>query len=215
MENVLHDLAKLQLHNRPILADQTNILPAQANKQAESSNKKAADVIDLCSTSDEGTAPEPPKNMPPRTPVRVKKATRLEKLKSSVSDATDNAMLSTVVAEFSTFLRETGSKTLTREGFAFLDALYKQLADPSVFVQPMRTRSATEQESTENQPAHVKLDVVARLRREVGTAQSNRMLAKLVADFGAVTNKSSTRTITKDGFAFLDGLSIRLKALHG
>lgn len=214
MENVLHDLAKLQLHNRPILADQTNVLPAQANKQAEGSNKKAADVIDLCNTSDEGTAPDPPKNMPPRTPVRVKKATRLEKLKSSVSDATDNGMLSTVVAEFSTFLKETGSKTLTREGFAFLDALYKQLADPSVFVHPMRTRSTTEQASTENQPAHVKLDVVARLRKEVGTAQSNRMLAKLVADFGAVTNKSSTRTITKDGFAFLDGLSGRLKALH-
>ncbi|KAL4070053.1 kinase-like domain-containing protein [Scleroderma yunnanense] len=215
MENVLHDLAKLQLHNRPILADQTNVLPAQINKQAEGSDKKAADVVDLCSdTTGGGTAPEPPKNIPPRTPIRVKKATRLEKLRLSVLDATNNGALSTVVAEFSTFLKETGSKTLTREGFAFLDALYKQLADPSVFVQPMRTRSATEQAFIENQPAHVKLGVVARLRREVGTAQSNRMLAKLVADFGTVTNKSSTRTVTKDGFAFLDGLAIRLKALH-
>ena len=214
MENVLHDLAKLQLHQRPILADQTNV-PAQANKQAEASKKKAVDVIDLCNTSDGESAPKPPQNKPPRTPARVKKATRLETLRLSTLDAVDNAMLSTVVAEFSTFLKETGSKTLTREGFAFLDALYKQLADPSIFVQPMRTRSTTEQASAENQPAHVKLDVVARLRKEVGIAQSNRMLAKLVADFGAVTNKSSTRTVTKDGFAFLDGLSLRLKALNG
>jgi casein kinase 1 len=60
-------------------------------------------------------------------------------------------------------------------------------------------------------PRRVKLDVLAALRREVDTASGNRALAKMVADFGAVTNKSSGRTVTKDGFAFLEGLAARLK----
>ncbi|KAI6123942.1 kinase-like domain-containing protein, partial [Pisolithus croceorrhizus] len=210
MEDVLHDLAKLKLNNRPILAERTNNYPPQPQGLA-----KKAEIVDLGGdTSGGSTPPNPPKKMIPRTPVRVKKATRLEKLRLAVLDATDNAMLSSVAAEFSIFLKETGSKMLTREGFAFLDALYKQLADPSIFVQPMRTRSAVEEVSGGSQPAHVKLGVVARLRREVATAQSNRMLAKLVADFGVVTNKSSTRTITKDGFAFLDGLAARLRELQ-
>lgn len=197
MENVLHDNC-----------------PPQLDKPPQGFEKKT-EVIDLSGDASGGsTEPGPPKKMILRTPVRVKKATRLEKLRLSVLDATNNVMLSSVIAEFSIFLKETGSKTLTREGFAFLDALYKQLADPSVFAQPMRTRSSVEEASGGSQPAHVKLGVVARLRREVATAQSNRMLAKLVADFGVVTNKSSTRTITKDGFAFLDGLAARLKMLQ-
>lgn len=214
MENVLHDLAKLKLNNRPILAERTNNYPPQPHKQPQGYPKKP-EVIDISGDTSRGsTEPGPPQKMVLRTPVRVKKATRLEKLRLAVLDATDNLMLSGVVAEFSTFLKETGSKTLTREGFAFLDALHKQLADPSVFVQPMRTRSSVEEASGGSQPAHVKLGVVARVRREVATAQSNRMLAKLVADFGVVTNKSSTRTITKDGFAFLDGLAARLNVLQ-
>ncbi|KAI6147289.1 kinase-like domain-containing protein [Pisolithus tinctorius] len=214
MENVLHDLAKLKLNNRPILAERTNNCPPQLDKPPQGFEKKT-EVIDLSGDASGGsTEPGPPQKMILRTPVRVKKATRLEKLRLSVLDATNNVMLSSVIAEFSIFLKETGSKTLTREGFAFLDALYKQLADPSVFAQPMRTRSSVEEASGGSQPAHVKLGVVARLRREVATAQSNRMLAKLVADFGVVTNKSSTRTITKDGFAFLDGLAARLKMLQ-
>ncbi|KIJ62713.1 hypothetical protein HYDPIDRAFT_94209 [Hydnomerulius pinastri MD-312] len=216
MENVLQDLAKLQLNNRPILADQTNVPAAQATKPE---GKKDGDVIDLSSDSSVGNpSQEPPRNLPPRTPVRIKKASRLEQLRIAISDATDNAGLATVVAEFTTFLKETGSsKTLTKEGFAFMDALYKQLADPSVFVQPLRTsrtRSTTTEKPAGPQPAYVKLDLVARLRREVVRAQDNRALAKMVADFGAVTNRSSGRTITKDGFAFLEGLSSRLKALN-
>jgi casein kinase 1 len=49
----------------------------------------------------------------------------------------------------------------------------------------------------EKEPSHVKLGVVARLRREVVHAQSNRALAAMVADFAKVTNKSTGRTITK------------------
>ncbi|KAG1749232.1 kinase-like domain-containing protein [Suillus lakei] len=202
MENVLNDLAKLQLNPpRPILGDQTNV-PAPARKDDA---KKSGEIISVSDSSeDDRSKPNAP--FPPQTP--------LQKLKLSVLDSTDNAALAVAVEEFTKFL-QLGSRTLTKEGFAFLDALYKQLADPSIFVHPLRTlRSANQEDNRGPQPAHVKLGVVARLRREVGTASSNRVLANLVADFGAVTNKSSGRTITKDGFAFLEGLAARLQALN-
>ncbi|KIJ17893.1 hypothetical protein PAXINDRAFT_130380 [Paxillus involutus ATCC 200175] len=221
MENVLQDLAKLQLNNRPALADQTNVLVvAQAGARAgKPGARKDSEVTEFSSDSSIGhPAQEPPGKLPPRTPVRIKKATRLFSLRRAVLDATDNAALSEVVAEFTTFVKETGSsKTLTKEGFAFLDALYKQLGDPSVFVQPMRTsrtRSTNQDKPAEPQPAHVKLDLVARLKRDVARARDNRALAQMVADFGAVTNRSSSRTITKDGYAFLEGLAAQLKALN-
>ncbi|KAG1743332.1 kinase-like domain-containing protein [Suillus paluster] len=211
MENVLNDLAKLQLNPpRPILGDQTNVPAAARTGDA----KKPAEIISVSDSSDDSRAKPNAQLLPPRTPVRTKKASQLQKLKLSVLDSTDNAALAVAVQEFTKFL-QLGSKTLTKEGFAFLDALYKQLADPSIFVHPLRTlRSTTQEDSRVPQPAHVKLGVVARLRREVGTASNNRVLANLVADFGAVTNKSSGRTITKDGFAFLEGLAARLQALH-
>lgn len=211
MENVLNDLAKLQLDPpRPILGDQTNV-PAPARKD---NAKKPRDIISLSDSSEEGRPKPNGQPLPPRTPVRTRKASQLQKLRYSVLDSTDNAALAVAVEEFTDFL-QLGSKTLTKEGFAFLDALYKQLADPSIFVHPLRTlRSANREDNQAPQPAHVKLGVVARLRREVGTASSNRVLANLVADFGAVTNKSSGRTITKDGFAFLEGLAARLQALN-
>lgn len=211
MENVLNDLAKLQLNPpRPILGDQTNV-PAPARKD---NAKKPREIISLSDSSDEGRPKPDGQPLPPHTPVRTRKASQLQKLRYSVLDSTDNAALAVAVEEFAEFL-QLGSKTLTKEGFAFLDALYKQLADPSIFVHPLRTlRSANREDNQAPQPAHVKLGVVARLRREVGTASSNRVLANLVADFGAVTNKSSGRTITKDGFAFLEGLAARLQALN-
>lgn len=211
MENVLNDLAKLQLNPpRPILGDQTNA-PAPARKDDA---KKPSEIISVSDSSEDGRTKPNGQHLPPRTPVRTKKASQLQKLKLSVLDSTDNAALAVAVEEFTKFL-QLGSKTLTKEGFAFLDTLYKQLADPSIFVQPLRTlRSAKQEDNRAPQPAHVKLGVVARLRREVGTASSNRVLANLVADFGAVTNKSSGRTITKDGFAFLEGLAARLQALN-
>ncbi|KAG1838026.1 kinase-like domain-containing protein [Suillus subalutaceus] len=211
MENVLNDLAKLQLNPpRPILGDQTNV-PAPARKDDA---KKRSEIISVSDSSEDDRLKPNGQPLPPRTPVRTKKASQLQKLKLSVLDSTDNAALAVAVEEFTKFL-QLGSRTLTKEGFAFLDALYKQLADPSIFVHPLRTlRSANREDDRAPQPAHVKLGVVARLRREVGTASSNRVLANLVADFGAITNKSSGRTITKDGFAFLEGLAARLQALN-
>ncbi|KAH8998684.1 hypothetical protein EDB92DRAFT_2111751 [Lactarius akahatsu] len=47
------------------------------------------------------------------------------------------------------------NRTLTREGFGFLDALHKQLADPSVFIVPLRsskTRSSQSQRDQESEP---------------------------------------------------------------
>jgi casein kinase 1 len=60
-----------------------------------------------------------------------------------------------------------------------------------------RQRSADQKLQQEKEPAHVKLGVVARLRREVQDATSNKALAQMVENFGQVTNKSSGRTVTK------------------
>lgn len=219
MENVLQDLAKLQLNNRPALADQTNTPTPGAHVAKLKDASEEGDVIDLTVESSRGRqTPKQSKNPSPRTPVRVKKSERLWQLRLAVPKSKDNAALSRIVTEFATVLRETGtSKTITIEGFSFLDGLYKQLGDPAAPVQPIRTsrtRSATDLDGdAESQPAYVKLDLVARLRIDVAKARDNKALAQMVADFGAVTNRSSSRTITKDGFAFLEGLAARLLAL--
>jgi casein kinase 1 len=116
-------------------------------------------------------------------------------------------------------LQANSSRTLTKEGFAFLDALYKQLVDPSVFVLPLRTSRSRNSDKEQFPPheveaRHTKLGVVARLRRAVGEAESNKALAQMVADFGAVINRSSGRTVTKDGFGFLEGLAARLRVVQ-
>lgn len=57
----------------------------------------------------------------------------------------------------------------------------------------------------EKQASHVKLGVVARLRREVHSARSSKELATMVADFARVTNRSTGRTVSKvfEWFIFL------------
>lgn len=215
MENVLQDLAKLQLNNRPALTDQTNARTLDTQVAKPKDLSKESDLTDLTGGSSRGRQP---KNPQPRTPVRIKKSERLWQLRLAVPKSTDNAALSKIVTEFATVLRDTGtSKTITIEGFRFLDDLYKQLCDPATSLQPMRasrTRSTTDLDrDAEHQSAYVKLELVARLRVEVVKAPNNKALAQMVADFGAVTNRSSSRTITKDGFAFLEGLAARLLAL--
>ena len=212
MEQILNDLANLKLDDRPVLGDRKNI--NNAVRQAKTDVKKPGTGVIVITDSTEG-GPIP--NHPP-SPVagRIPKATQLNKLTAAAKAATDNKALSRVVLDFVTVLQSNRSRTLTKEGFAFLDALYKQLADPSVFVVPLRTsrtRSADkeQQQVQPPEPRHVKLDVLAALRREIGTASGNKTLAKMVAEFGAVTNRSSGRTVTKDGFAFLEGLAARLK----
>jgi casein kinase 1 len=212
VEQILNDLANLKLDDRPVLGDRKNI--HNAVQQAKTDAKKpTAEVIVITDSTDGGKI----KNHPPSPVVaRIPKAARLNKLTVDVNAASDNNALSHVVLDFVAFLQSNRSRTLTKEGFAFLDALYKQLADPSVFVLPLRTSRTRSADKEQHQvlppePRHVKLDVLAALRREVTTASGNQALAKMVADFGAVTNRSSGRTVTKDGFAFLEGLAARLK----
>lgn len=70
---------------------------------------------------------------------RTPKAYRLDRLAAKLGSATDNARLAAIVLEFIQVLKGyNSSRALTKEGFAFLDALHKQLSDPSVFVLPMR-----------------------------------------------------------------------------
>ncbi|KAJ6512211.1 kinase-like domain-containing protein [Mycena vitilis] len=213
MERVLNDLTNLDL-GTPVLGDREAVDEAvrkakDAAKDDSDRDNQSLEVIDITSDSDDDDTIPPPHLSP--------KAYKLTKLTKRASEATDNAELSTLVAEFVDLLKSYNSRTLTKEGFAFIDTLYKQLADPSVFILPIRTsrqRSADKSLQQEKEPAHVKLGVVARLRREVLGATSNKTLAKMVEDFGQVTNKSSGRTVTKDGFAFLEGVAERLKVLQ-
>ncbi|KAF8635946.1 hypothetical protein AX15_000114 [Amanita polypyramis BW_CC] len=165
-------------------------------------------VIEISSGSQEELAPQKP---------MIPKRVRLVKLTKRAAAGADNTQLSELVLEFIQVLQSNSSRTLTKEAFDFLDALYKQLVDPSVFIIPLRTsRSRSSNTSIEeSEPLHVKRGTIARLRRDVRTVSSNRKLAEMVAEFGKVTNRSSGRTITKDGYGFLAGLGDRLLELGG
>lgn len=209
VEGILNGLTKLNLEGRQILGNKTNVeeVTRKAQDDAKKSNPTQKEVIEISSDSDASTLMLPLFAMP--------KALRLANLTTKASDATNNLALSDLVHEFAEILRSNSSKTMTREASHFLDVLHKQLADPSVFVTPLRNsrQKSDRQQRVEKEPSHVKLGVVARLRREVSTAKSNKEMATMILDFGKVTNRSTGRTITKDGFAFLEGLAERLKVL--
>jgi len=69
------------------------------------------------------------------------KATRLTMLTKRASNAIDNATLAALVKEFVDVMKMNSSRTLTKEAFGFLDLLFKQLDDPSVFIHPKRFAS--------------------------------------------------------------------------
>ncbi|KAF9013477.1 CK1/CK1 protein kinase [Cyathus striatus] len=199
MAGILNDLTKLNFGERQVLGDRTNV--------EEAVRKAKADAL----VDSSGKPSDQKKNAPSIPPPFLSpKAYKLEKLAKKTGAATDNTALSECVHEFVDIMKSNSSRTLTKEAFHFLDVIYKQLADPSVFA--ITTRSINEP-AQEKEPTHIKLGVVARLRKEVNCANSNKVLATMVADFGKVTNRSTGRTVTKDGFAFLDGLSQRLKEL--
>jgi len=208
VEGILNGLTKLNLDGRQILGNKTNVEEA-TREVANKGKPMQKEIIEIASDSDVTNSIPPPA-------FAIPKAHRLAKLTVKASDATDNLALSNLVHEFVEVLRSNSSKTLTREATHFLDALHKQLADPSVFITPLRNsrQKSDRQQGVEKEPSHVKLGIVARLRREVGTAKSNKEMATMILDFGKVTNRSTGRTITKDGFAFLEGLAERLKVLQ-
>ncbi|OCH84575.1 CK1/CK1 protein kinase [Obba rivulosa] len=213
LATVLNDLAKLNFDERPVLVERRELVngvrPSKAkdkeNAPARAKKSKGAgtshDVIVI--SSDEENAPAP----------RLPKALLLTRLGYAVSHATDNATLARLVHEFARVLQSNSSRALPRGGAMVLDLLHKQLADPDVFVEPLRTRSMTSSNAGEEQPRQVKLDKLLALRCDVAKAKDNEALAKMVAEFGDVINRSNGRTITKDGFAFLEGLAARLRAL--
>jgi len=130
MAKVIGDLGKLRLEEAPqVLGDRGQIANA-VQRAREAVNKPPPDdkdVIVISSDNEDYSTKDVPK------------ARRIYLLRTKVSAATDNATLSKLLLEFLEVLEKTYSKSLTVEGFAFLDALYKQLVDPEVFVQPMRT----------------------------------------------------------------------------
>lgn len=204
---VLGDLGKLRLEEAPqVLGDRTQIADAvrRAREAVNRPQSDDKDVIVISSGDEDGSTMEIPK------------ARRIYLLRTKVSAATDNATLSKLLLEFVGVLEKTYSKSLTVEGFAFLDTLYKQLADPSVFVQPMRTSKRSGGSANDTQDA----DALARgrarrgrlvtLKADVGRAQSNKALAGLVKTFGAEIDSNKGKTLPKTAFEFLHVLGTRL-----
>ena len=215
MAGILNGLTNLNLEPQQVLGDRTNVQNAmrKAKEEIDLQKNGGSDGTNpiLVSSGSEGNDTVPMRFQPP-------KAVRLGDLSRRASTAADNQTLARLVKEFMEVLRMNSSRTLTKEAFLFLDVLYKQLDNPSVFIQPARfvnfvyyrpnampddrdvrpsrERSFNEQ-VPEKEPAHIKLGVVARLRREVGYSQNNKKLAAMIADFAQVTNKSTGRTVTK------------------
>lgn len=134
MEGILNDLTNLNLGERQALADRTNVAAAVRLAKADAKNEsgRQADPKDVITVSSGSES----RSIPP--PFLTPKAHRLEKLCKRASEAVDNVALSSLVKEFIEVLQSNKSRTLTKEAFRFLDVLYKQLADPSVFIQPLR-----------------------------------------------------------------------------
>lgn len=201
---------KLNLADRQVLGRRDhNVLPP-ADKPKPAKKKSTGDVVRLDLSHDTNTDSQKAGVM------RLTKATQLGGLTRRVRDTTDNLALARVVREFRDVLESSRSRTLTKEGFAFLDALHKQLADPSVFVQPMRTSRRLQQLSTQapgGVTREAKVTKLVTLRRDVAKAKSNRQLAKLVSEYGTTIDQSKGRTITKDSILFLQELADSVRAL--
>lgn len=120
MKGILEDLKRLEFNQageKQVLRDRTNV---EAARRQDSTGTK--EIIEISSGSEEEES----------------KASRLTKLTGKASSATDNAALGEFVRHFVQAMKCNSSRTLTKEASAFLDALHKQLKDPSVFVAPQR-----------------------------------------------------------------------------
>jgi len=149
MAGILNGLKKLNLMpGQTILGDRTNVQEAMriAKEDAKINSTKQIQRVapgaaggsgpggqNVIEISDQSEATD---FMPMR--YQAPKALRLNQLAEKASSATENKSLAAIVKEFSEVLKMNSSRTLTREAFYFLDVLYKQLDDPSVFIEPTR-----------------------------------------------------------------------------
>jgi len=212
----LQGLAQLNINRenaeRPVLGDKKNV--QDGGLQNGRLLLKKPEVADIIIVSDGPRWPGGGVNGPAEQ--RVTKAARIAKLTQAAGQAADNRVLAQIMGDFVKVLQSSNSRTLTREGFAFLDALHKQLADPSVFIVPLRTSKtrSQQQHQQEETPAEgaaqerrSRLNV---LRASLAKAQDNKSLAKLIAEFGTLIDKATGRKLTKDGMAFLENMADRL-----
>jgi casein kinase 1 len=210
----LQDLAQMNINKespwRAVLGDKKNV-PDQGVQNGRLLLKKPDANIITVSDDEQQLAPGPAEQ-------RVTKAARITKLTQAAGQAMDNRVLAQITADFVKVLQSSSSRTLTREGFAFLDALHKQLADPSVFIVPLRTSKTRSLRSQRQEPTDLPVEEAAQerrsrlniLRASVAKAQDNKSLAKLITEFGTLIDKAAGRKLTKDGLAFLENTADRL-----
>lgn len=130
MAGILNGLTKLDLGSRPVLVNNTKVLgQQQASQKSESEVKKDTKASGIVEISDT----EPVAGLPQ---FALQKGRQLELLARKVVKSSCNEDLSKDVSEFVRVMQSNSGRTLTRPAFQFLDMLYKQLDDPSVFVQP-------------------------------------------------------------------------------
>jgi casein kinase 1 len=214
MRGLLRDLAKMNINRenpgRPVLGDKKNVQDQEVQNGRLLLKKTDTDIIIVSDDEQQwgGGVPGPAEQ-------RVTKAARITKLTQAAGQAMDNRVLAQITADFVKVLQSSNSRTLTREGFAFLDALHKQLADPSVFIVPLRSSKATRSSRSQGQepkdlPVEERRSRLNVLRASVAKAQDNKSLAKLIAEFGTLIDKAAGRKLTKDGLAFLEHMADRL-----
>lgn len=243
MQNILHDLAHLNLNTpRPPLGDRKNVQQSPSKTQrplpAAIPYKKPTPptygqqpviILDSDDSDDRSDSRGGLRVMR----GRLGKASQLNQLVREANDVSDNKTLAKLVADFVRVLQDTSSRTLTKEAFSFLDALHKQLSDPSTFVGPLRQ---TKQRRTRSKGSTVtnasdatgaggvsgtgtgmvgstlreQRSKLWLLRTGVKGAGSNAALGKMVAEFGTIVDQNANKTLTKDGYAFLEGMAERL-----
>ena len=131
MVGILNGLTRLDLGSRPVLVNNTNVLgQPRENQRSESDVKKGTKASDVVEISDKEIVPGLP------TRFALQKGRQLELLAKKVGTDACNEDLSKDVLEFVRVMQSNSGRTLTRPAFQFLDMLYKQLDNPSVFVQP-------------------------------------------------------------------------------
>jgi len=214
-EEILQDLEglKIDANNgmRTVLGDKKNVQDHGA--QNGRLLLKKTEVADIIIISDDEQRWQ--RDVPGPAEQRVTKAARIAKLTQAAGQAADNRVLAQITTDFVKVLQSSNSRTLTREGFAFLDALHKQLADPSVFIVPLRTSKTRSSRSQWQEPPAEEVGLERRsrlnaLRASLAKAQDNRSLAKLIAEFGTLIDKAAGRKLTKDGLTFLENTADRL-----